>query len=504
MECIVKKLGGENAAELHKSAKNIYDDYQVWKNQVVVVSAMRSSNFNTTDKLILIGKKLSEKKINTQELFKIIQELEDFHLGILEEKLLCGKEKLIKIIKAEFSLLRDIIYNFLQDTHDQKIIPEQRNDYSIMLETGEVISILWFGERVCCRIFSGVIDSLSDEKICSKSIDLSCLVEARELRKKSEIAIFDILSQKLSSLILKNIEQGNIPVLSGYIGTFENGIEQVIWRWYSDATAAVCTVWLARRGNTVVLEIQKSVPGLMSADPRVLDNPQDAKVIQYLDYLTAREITGDCWAQAKLLHHQTLRNEVQESWVRIHLFDPFSPVSNGSWIESELQAFDSQKSSTWVEFIGGRNNMIFFSISSGKMFENGILARLFTIVQKYVSVDIISASETEITFTIDGNHQSERELQKMTEEIREDFKLLDDTSMEFVEYTKNKSLIFCVGQHMRNHTGLMSRAVGVLGENNINIEIASQGRLQRAMVFGIDEKDMRKAINILHQEFITS
>ena len=49
MDYIVKKLGWENAAQLHNSAKNIFDDFVEWKNQAIVVSAMRSSEFNTTD-----------------------------------------------------------------------------------------------------------------------------------------------------------------------------------------------------------------------------------------------------------------------------------------------------------------------------------------------------------------------------------------------------------------------------------------------------------------------
>jgi hypothetical protein len=35
------------------------------------------------------------------------------------------------------------------------------------------------------------------------------------------------------------------------------------------------------------------------------------------------------------------------------------------------------------------------------MFEKGILTRLFSIVDDYFSVDIVSTSETEVTFTID-------------------------------------------------------------------------------------------------------
>ena len=286
------------------------------------------------------------------------------------------------------------------------------------------------------------------------------------------------------------------------MGSFEEGIEAAIGRGYSDATAAVCTVWLAQKWHWVVLEIQKSVKWLLSADPRILENPKNAKLIPELDYLTAREITWDCWAQAKLLHHQTLRSEVQEAGVKIHLYDPFS-WEKGSWIVNKNRDESKTEKCSGVSFIGWRKNVIFFSISSGKMFENWILSKLFWIVKNYFWVDIVSASESEVSFTIDWTHAKKEILEKMSQEIKAEFWMWENNSMEFVEYSTNRSLIFCVGQHMKNYVWLLSRATRILSDNNINIEIASQWRLQRAMIFWIDEKDMEKAVNVLHNEFIT-
>ena len=313
--------------------------------------------------------------------------------------------------------------------------------------------------------------------------------------------MFDLLSSRLAQIIEKNIIGANIPVLSWYMWYFDWGIEASIGRWYSDATAAACTVWLSRLWHEVVLEIQKSVPGLMSADPRILENPADAVVLKQLDYLTAREITWDCWAQAKLLHHQALRSQVQEAWVKIHLFDPFS-WKEWSWILNR-HILDEQKSCcNWVSFIWGRKNVIFFSISSGKMFENGILSRLFWIVQKYFWVDIVSASESEISFTIDWNGVKNDRIESMLWELRVEFNMGENSDMEFIEYSRHKSLIFCVGLHMKGHIWVFAKATKVLSDNWINIEIWSQWRLQRAIIFWIDEKDMVKAVNVLHSEFI--
>ncbi|MDQ7009432.1 MAG: hypothetical protein Q9M94_04050 [Candidatus Gracilibacteria bacterium] len=194
-----------------------------------------------------------------------------------------------------------------------------------------------------------------------------------------------------------------------------------------------------------------------------------------------------------------MRSEVQEAGIKIHLFDPFSG-SSGSWILNENK--EKTDKCSGIRFIGGRKNVIFFSISSGKMFEKSILSRLFYIVKDYFSVDIVSSSETEISFTVDGNGKCEKKILEMTEKIKKEFNLLDNSTSEFVEYKKNRALIFCVGEHMKNYIGLMAKAITILSDNNINLKIVSQGRLQRAMIFGIEEKDLKKAINLLHNEFI--
>jgi len=496
MDFIVKKLGWENAAQLHNSAKNIFDDFVKWKNQTIVVSAMRSPDFNTTDKLILLWEELSREKINEELVFKFIQNIKDFHLKLLECEMLCSKDKLIKIVENVFFDLEENIKFFIKN---RKKLPQKQNDYSIILENWKSFSLIGFWEKVSAKIISWVVDTMSTNWICSKSVDLWNIISTSDLENKSRKDVFDMLTIKLSDIVEEKIKWWNIPVLSGYIWSFPEWIEERIGRWYSDATAAITAVWLARKWQCVIIEIQKSVKWLLSADPRILDNPKSAKILKKVNYLTAREITGDSWAQAKLLHPQTLRSEVQESGIKIHLFDPFS-WEEGSWIVNDNR--EKSEKCSWITFVWWRKNVIFFSISSGKMFEKNILSRLFEIVADYFSVDIVSSSETEISFTVDWNWKCEKKLEEMANKIKKEFNLLDSSTSEFVEYKKNRALIFCVWEHMKNYIWLMAKSVTILSENNINLKIVSQWRLQRAMIFGIEEKDLNKAINLLHNKFI--
>ncbi len=492
---LVKKLGWENASELSKSALNILDDYKKWIKQTVIVSAIRSPEFNTTDKLIQIWNLLASKIINKKTILDLIQELEDFHLKIVNNKFLWQNGNIINLIIEEFLLLRNNIEYYI-NLSIKILIPSSSNDYSINIWIDQILPIIWFWETISCKIFS---KALNENSINATSINLSYLVNIWDLNWKNEKDIFTLLSVKISKLVEENTKNWIIPILSWYIWIFENWIEDTIWRGYSDATAAITSVWLAKN-NSVILEIQKSVKWLLSADPRMLSNPKDAVLIKKLNYLTAREITWDNWAQAKLLHYQTLRSEVQEAWIKIHLFDPFSTDNDWSWIDDSENICDINNS---IEFIWWRKNIVFFSISSWKMFEKWLLTRLFSIVDDYFSVDIVSTSETEVTFTIDWKYCSVEILDEMTKKIKKEFCMLENTFMEFVQYTPNKALIFCVWQHIRNRIWIMTNATKALSDNSINIELISLWRLQRSIVFWIDENDMKKAINVLHNTFIT-
>ncbi len=485
----------ENTAELYKSCVNILEDHKKWKKQIVVVSAIRSPKINTTDYLIQLGGLLAEDNPNEKKVLVILAQIQFFHKEVACEKLSQYGINIEEFIDTFFIDLETSIRFYIHQKN-KVISPGIENDYSITNTHGKIISLLWFWERISCEILSCVLSHITTGTK-GVSIDLGDLVTVDETQNLSQWEIFSLLEERIFDSTKPHLDNNLIPILSGYIWALAGWIENAIWRWYSDATAAICVVWYAHKWFPWILEIQKSVRWVLTADPRILYNPDSAKLIKEIDYVIAREITGDSGANAKLLHSQAIREEVQDAGVKIHLFDPFLlGEDNGTWILPEVTK------TTWKIFVGGRNNIVFFSISSGKMFQPWVLANIFVVVKEYFSVDIISASETEVTFTIDGSKNITQKLDTLSERLRIECNIHKDTKMEFVEYEMDRALVFCIGQHMRNNVGLLARASTILSENNINIELVSQGRLQRAMVFGVDWQHMQKAINVLHEEFI--
>lgn len=486
-ELRVKKWWGENAAELTRSPQNIVLDFQNGVKQAVVVSAIRSPEFNTTDHLIKIGKILSQNP-KFEEVQVLIDELKEFHFTIVDEKITGETSEIKSYISVAFSHFTKNIQLYLKG--EKNIVPSKENDYSIATELW-FFSIIWFWEVLSAYIQEKVINSLWIEWLEAQFVDLTGIV-GNHNRNLPEVELFTSLSGEFAQRIFKVLDAGKVPIIPGYIPWFENGIENAIGRGYSDATASMSAVW-ASKMYEVTLEIQKSVLWMLSSDPRVVKD--GTKLISQIDYLTAKEITGTRGAQAKLLHHQVLRRELQEAEIKIRLFDPFS---DSKWtLISKLK----DENASGIEFIGWRKNVIFFSVSSWKMQWEWILSDIFKIVKNYASVDIIATSETEISFTIESWLSPEK-LEEMATKIRVALALVEDGYENSVTYETGRALVFCIGQNLSNRVWTLAKSATALWEAGINIEMVSQGMLQRAIVFWVDANEMEHAVNVLHEALI--
>jgi len=332
----------------------------------------------------------------------------------------------------------------------------------------------------------------------AKTMTLGDLISPEESLWKSQKEVFELLFERLYEKANKILEENMIPIMPWFVGSFPWWIENAVGRGYTDAAASALAVWYKINNSSadVVLEIQKAVEWVLSADPGMLKDANSTQIIKYLDYITTKEIVGARGAQAKLLNQHALREELLEQNIRVHLFNPFDS-GEGTWVSPE---WDNDKEG--VEFIWWRKNVYFVSISSAKMWQ-WFLKQVFQIVADYGSVDIVSTSETEITFTIDGTTEKDKwQIEGLMKSLGSNLKLDWSTNIEFIEAINSKALVFCSWQNMTDRCWLLNRATTALSNANINIEIISQWRLQRSMIFGVADKELEKAIQVLHFEFI--
>jgi aspartokinase/homoserine dehydrogenase 1 len=69
----------------------------------------------------------------------------------------------------------------------------------------------------------------------------------------------------------------------------------------------------------------------------------------------------------------------------------------------------------------------------------------------------------------------------------------------FVE--RELAIIALVGDNMKSHPGISGKMFGALGRNGVNVRAIAQGSSERNISAVVAAADVRKAINILHEEF---
>lgn len=484
------KEWGANTGNIDATFANF--EAQAWEDTTfaTILSAMREEDtFNTTKLLVQIADLIAEHK--TREPIEKLNELRDYHIYLLDKNHsdLKDKEEMRAFIVKEFQKLSEKIA-----FRDREFIPTSRNDYSIK-SNNKIISLKGFGEVFCAKFY---------KKLCGLrgvNIDLVNVSQAKNNIQIHESGSQEKIFEDMLNFFRREVQErllwGKNLIIPGYIWWIEGGIWDTIWEWYSDATAALVAVVVQEAlgaNKRVLLEILKSVPGIMTTDPRLLRwTHMQAQVIEEMDFWIAKEVVGVRWAQAKLLNSYAMLPQVIRSWIDIRLRDPSDTHSTGTTISHSVE---SKK--TWVEAVLWRKNVAIISMSSFSMNE-GFIAKITEVVKKYASIDIIWTSETEFAFTVDMKEWITRDrVEAMIEELENNY--LNKFGDKIVK-TFHNGLLFCIGHNMKE-AWIFAEAGAALRDKNINVELVSQGLMQRALVVWVaNEDDVELWVQILHDRF---
>ena len=114
----------------------------------------------------------------------------------------------------------------------------------------------------------------------------------------------DLVNQKKTKAILRNaIKNNNITIVPGFIGIDKNGYSTIIGRGGSDYTATI----IAKILNINKVILITDVPGIMTSDPRIIDNPVTIK------YLSVGEAVELAHLGAKKFHPKTFEPIINTS-----------------------------------------------------------------------------------------------------------------------------------------------------------------------------------------------
>jgi len=180
---------------------------------------------------------------------------------------------------------------------------------------------------------------------------------------------------------------GTVVLTQGFIASDDDGRIVLLGRGGSDTSAA----YIAAKLAAIRLEIWTDVPGMFSANPRLVPT---ARLLKSLHYDEAQEIATN---GAKILHPRCIL-PARQAGVPLHIYATQSPDTEGTVISAQPADSGAQ-----VKAIAIRKGITLVSMDSPGMWHQvGFLADAFQIFKQHgLSVDLVSTSETNVTVTLD-------------------------------------------------------------------------------------------------------
>jgi len=274
-------------------------------------------------------------------------------------------------------------------------------------------------------------------------------------------------------------------ILPGFIAADSNGITTTLGRGGSDFTAAIMAAAL----DATVLEIWTDVSGMMTADPRLTSN---ARIIPQISYQEAMELSH---FGAKVIYPPTIQ-PVMGKGIPVWIKNTFSPADEGTLIESV-----TRKDGDIVRGISSINNIALISLEgSGMIGIPGFSKRLFeALSSEKINVILItqSSSEHSICVGIDTGSAAKAK-QAVDAAFANEIAL---SKVEPLQIESDLSIVALVGENMKSHPGISGRMFSAMGRNGVNVRAIAQGSSEKNISAVIATRDVRKSINVLHEEF---
>jgi bifunctional aspartokinase / homoserine dehydrogenase 1 len=456
----VLKFGGSsvaNATNINKVVDILQSKYTNAKT-IVVVSALGG----VTDELLYTAAMAATGNLDYKEELKAI---ELRHIETVKELIPVDKQS------ATLSLVKKMC-NDLEDLANGIFLLRE-------LSPRTKDSVVSYGELLSSQIIAAKLKT---------TLDKVEWVDSRQLIKTDSTHTNAIVNFATTNDLIKNYftnSTAQLFLLPGFIASNDDGITTTLGRGGSDYTAAI----VAAAVEATSFEVWTDVSGMMTADPRLVPN---AKVIPSISYREAMELSH---FGAKVIYPPTIQPVMKKNipvWVK----NTFAPNDIGTVIKNE-----GNKDGASICGISSINKIALLSLEGGGMVGiPGFSKRLFEALANH-SINVIlitqSSSEHSICVAVEAAF-----VDKAKEVIDQAFIYEIETGKVDPIITEHDlAIVALVGDNMKNHSGISGKMFASLGKNGINIRAIAQGSSERNISAVINLEDVKKAINILHEDF---
>lgn len=347
-------------------------------------------------------------------------------------------------------------------------------------------AFLSHGDRIAARILSA---ALAAGGIPAEFVEATDVVRADGPHGNASPDIEE--TARASDRVLRPIiDRGVVPVVPGFVGRSPRGDIVTLGRGGSDLTATLLGRILGARD--VIL--WKDVPGLLTADPRVVP---DARLIPVLHVREASELA---YYGAKVLHPRSLI--ALQAGTRLIIRPYADPAAPGTEIVVERERKPTAgRARRPVKALTAIADQTLLTIAgNGMVGVPGVAARAFGALERAgVSVSLISQASSEHSIcmgipTLGANAAAAALREAFAPELAR-------REIDAIEVRPDLATIAVVGLGMAGTPGVAARLFGALADEGVNIVAIAQGASELNISLVVEGRDAAKAQRAIHSAF---
>jgi aspartate kinase len=393
------------------------------------------------------------------------------------------KEKHLNIANT---LLKDALRHRELIQRQSALIDELANLYrgvSLLKELSvrSIDAIASFGEILSCLQLAAI---LKDNGVNAEFVDARTIIRTDNHFGEAAVDFF-VTNEKVKSSLLPLIGKEIVPVITGFIGSTEDGLTTTLGRSGSDYTGSIVGAAI----DSKEIWIWTDVDGVMTADPRYVTG---AKVLPEISYREAAEMS---YFGAKVIHPKTMMPAIEKN-IPIRIKNTFNPSHPGTLISQSTNTTDRV-----VKNITSIDNLSLIAIEgNGMVGVPGISARIFSALARVkVNVMMISQASSEHNVCI---IVPQKDCGKAVKELRSEFdtdlakKIVDDIAVQ-----ENVSIIAVVGEGMKGMRGIAGKTFTAIANADVNIVAIAQGSSELNISLVVEQSEVRKAVQAIHDAF---
>lgn len=337
-----------------------------------------------------------------------------------------------------------------------KWLPPREMD--LLLSTGEIIS-------------AATLSNLLWKEGVANTILTGAQAGIRTNHRFTDALIVEIVPDR----IMEELQAGMVVIVPGFQGITHNGDITTLGRGGSDTTATALGAAL----NADYVDIYTDVNGIMTADPRIVDDAVQLETITYTETCNLAHLG------AKVIHPRAVEIAMQKN-IPIRVRSAFS-FDTGTLITNAIEENGEQKvRQRLITGVTQVTDITQIKVNAD-IGQYDLQLKVFNaMAQNGISIDFINVNPMSVIYTV-ADHMADKAQRILVE-------------MGYTPYlTPHCAKISVVGAGMAGMPGIMAKVVEALVHEDIQILQSADSHTTIWIL--VSRQDMPRAVRSIHQKF---